>query len=92
MQSGKADPALFSYLVEVPFRTSHMEHLKASGWFLKVQTEQSHVPSSSWDDDAVEGPAPPPPPPPEEPLALRFLLQRSKVILGLGGRGVLPVE
>ena len=29
------------YLVLVPFRTSHMEHLNASALFLKVQTEQS---------------------------------------------------
>lgn len=37
-----------SYLVLVPFRTSHMEHLNASALFLKVQTEQSQkeAPSS----------------------------------------------
>ena len=29
------------YLVLVPFRTSHMEHLNASALFLKVHTEQS---------------------------------------------------
>ena len=35
------------FRVEVPFRTSHMAHLKASGLFLKVQTLQSHAPSSA---------------------------------------------
>ena len=35
------------FLVEVPFRTSHIEHLKASALFLKVQTLQSQVPSSA---------------------------------------------
>ena len=34
------------FRVEVPFRTSHMAHLKASGLFLNVQTLQSHVSSS----------------------------------------------
>lgn len=35
------------YLVEVPFLTSHMLHLKASALFLKVQTLQSQKPSSA---------------------------------------------
>ena len=34
------------FRVEVPFRTSHIAHLKASGLFLKVQTLQSQAPSS----------------------------------------------
>ena len=34
------------YRVEVPLRTSHMSHLKASAEFLYVHTEQSQVPSS----------------------------------------------
>lgn len=33
-------------LVEVPFRTSHMRHLKASGELRYVQTLQSHMFSS----------------------------------------------
>ena len=37
----------FTHLVEVPLRTSHMSHLKASGGFLNVQTEQSQKPSVS---------------------------------------------
>lgn len=35
------------FLVEVPFRTSQMLHLKASALFLKVQTLQSQKPSSA---------------------------------------------
>ena len=50
------------FRVEVPFRTSHMAHLKASGLFLNVQTLQSQVSSSC-------------PPPLAE---LRFLLFRIK--------------
>ena len=34
------------YLVDVPFLTSHISHLKASEGFLYVHTEQSHDPSS----------------------------------------------
>jgi len=34
------------YRVEVPFLTSHIPHLNASGEFLYVQTEQSQMPSS----------------------------------------------
>ena len=36
-----------TYLVDVPFRTSHISHLNASGGFLNVQTEQSQKPSVS---------------------------------------------
>lgn len=33
--------AIFSTISHLPFRTSHMRHLKASAVFLNVQTEQS---------------------------------------------------
>lgn len=36
-----------TYLVEVPFLTSQMLHLKASALFLKVHTLQSQKPSSA---------------------------------------------
>ena len=61
--------ARFPYLVDVPFLTSHMEHLKASALFLKVQTEQSQkfppspasgeCAAAAEDEDAAEedGPA-----------------------------------
>lgn len=41
-------PALFgrSHRVDVPLRTSHIRHLKASALFLKVHTLQSQYPSS----------------------------------------------
>lgn len=35
-----------SHRVEVPLRTSHIRHLKASALFLKVHTLQSQYPSS----------------------------------------------
>lgn len=35
------------YLVDVPFRTSHILHLNASALFLKVQTLQSQNPLSA---------------------------------------------
>lgn len=45
-------PGLKSHLVDVPLRTSHMSHLKASGVFLYVHTEQSQKPSDSFDTRA----------------------------------------
>lgn len=38
---------ILGFLVDVPFRTSQMLHLKASALFLKVQTLQSQNPSSA---------------------------------------------
>ena len=42
MQASSIPIYLAGYLVEVPFRVSHIEHLKASALFLNVHTEQSH--------------------------------------------------
>jgi len=43
-----------NYRVDVPLRTSHMAHLKASAEFLYVHTEQSHMPSSAFDRFALQ--------------------------------------
>lgn len=37
---------IYSYRVDVPFRTSHIKHLNASALFLNVHTLQSQYPSS----------------------------------------------
>ena len=72
-----------AYLVLVPFRTSHMEHLNASALFLKVQMGQSQAPSASgeWGPPAEAGvpeePAPDPEAAPPPPFALLLRLDND---------------
>ncbi len=47
MHSSLLKAAVSLYLVDVPFRTSHILHLNASALFLKVQTLQSQNPLSA---------------------------------------------
>ena len=79
-----------AYLVLVPFRTSHMEHLNASALFLKVQMGQSQAPSASgeWGPPAEAGgteePAPDPEAAPLPPFALLLRLDNGFWKINLG--------